>query len=519
MKLLIHKAALAVACLTSYVSADLDDTTTSRFQVEVPSHLFRDEGYRHREALFGGIPYGHEISQMVYYADSDLCDEQVDNRKGYPCTLESDGKCKPWETPFILMVDRGTCMFVEKVRRAQMAGAAAVLIADNLCTCASENSNQCQSNPGVQCEGLEPIMADDGSGGDITIPAFLLFKEDADILKDVLVNQNGLVQVKMTWDTPAPDDRVEWEFWHSPTEQTTKYFQSVFEAEAKGLGTHAFFTPHFAIWQRSQCIGNNVCDGLCTNGGRYCADDPDGPGSINGADVVIESLRRICIWNTHGTDGVGQKWWNYIKEFGKTCDDVAFPENFPSPQDFSCATSAMARAGIDHAAIESCMLQSGGTTSTGTNVLLDNEISALEQSGVFIFPAITINNKLMFGKIDNKNVFNAICAGFLDGTAPDVCNQCESCASNELENCAASGVCSSSPVSPGDGEKGGVSTGTLVGSLLFTVGIMGGAGFVYYRRQQAEMRDQVRGILAEYMPLDDDGLSTQLTSKGSGTSI
>jgi hypothetical protein len=62
----------------------------------------------------------------------------------------------------------------------------------------------------------------------------------------------------------------------------------------------------------------------------------------------------------------------------------------------------------------------------------------------------------MFGKIDNKNVFNAICAGFLDGTAPDVCNQCESCASNELENCAASGVCSSSPVSPGDGEKGGV---------------------------------------------------------------
>jgi hypothetical protein len=39
----------------------------------------------------------------------------------------------------------------------------------------------------------------------------------------------------------------------------------------------------------------------------------------------------------------------------------------------------MARAGIDHAAIESCMLQSGGTTSTGTNVLLDNEISALEQ--------------------------------------------------------------------------------------------------------------------------------------------
>jgi len=49
------------------------------------------------------------------------------------------------------------------------------------------------------------------------------------------------------------------------------------------------------------------------------------------------------------------------------------------------------------------------------------------------------------------------------------------------------------------------------------MGIMGGAGFVYWKRQQAEMRDQVRGILAEYMPLDDDG--TQITSKNGGTTI
>jgi hypothetical protein len=125
----------------------------------------------------------------------------------------------------------------------------------------------------------------------------------------------------------------------------------------------------------------------------------------------------------------------------------------------------------------------------------------------------------MFGKIDNRNVFNAICAGFLDGTSPDICDKCEGCASSELEHCASSGVCSGGGGSGSGGKSGGgVSTGTLVFSLLFTVGIMGGAGFVYYRRQQAEMRDQVRGILAEYMPLDDDGLSTQLTSKGSGTS-
>jgi len=207
----------------------------------------------------------------------------------------------------------------------------------------------------------------------------------------------------MTWDTPAPDDRVEWEFWHSLTEATTKHFQSVFKSEARGLGTHAFFTPHFAIWSRSQCIGNNnMCDGLCTNGGRYCADDPDGLGTITGADVVVESLRRICIWNTHGTDGIGEKWWAYVNAFQASCDDEKFPERFPSLQDSSCANAAMAKVGITKSTIDSCMTQSGGWVNAGPNVLLDKEISALQTSGIFAFPAVTINTKLMFGNIDNK---------------------------------------------------------------------------------------------------------------------
>ena len=37
-------------------------------------------------------------------------------------------------------------------------------------------------------------MADDGSGADITIPSFLLYKPDADAIKDKL-RQESLVQV------------------------------------------------------------------------------------------------------------------------------------------------------------------------------------------------------------------------------------------------------------------------------------------------------------------------------------
>ena len=87
-------------------------------QQQIPHSLFKEKGYDHREALFGMPPYGGSIAQQVYYANSDLCDDFVDPTKGYP-QREKDGKTgkqKPWEAPFILMVDRGGCTFVKKVR-------------------------------------------------------------------------------------------------------------------------------------------------------------------------------------------------------------------------------------------------------------------------------------------------------------------------------------------------------------------------------------------------------------------
>jgi hypothetical protein len=52
----------------------------------------------------------------VYYADSQLCDAVVDTTKGYPEREKENGVMKPWPSPYILMVDRGECTFVQKVR-------------------------------------------------------------------------------------------------------------------------------------------------------------------------------------------------------------------------------------------------------------------------------------------------------------------------------------------------------------------------------------------------------------------
>lgn len=82
---------------------------------QIPHSLYKEDGYPHREALFGYPPYGGSIAQQVYYADSQLCDANVDTAKGYPEREKIDGVMKPWPSPYILMVDRGECTFVQKV--------------------------------------------------------------------------------------------------------------------------------------------------------------------------------------------------------------------------------------------------------------------------------------------------------------------------------------------------------------------------------------------------------------------
>lgn len=47
-----------------------------------------------------------------------------------------------------------------------------VIIADNTCLCSDEQASTCQKQDDVSCEQVEPIMADDGSGGDIIIPRY-----------------------------------------------------------------------------------------------------------------------------------------------------------------------------------------------------------------------------------------------------------------------------------------------------------------------------------------------------------
>eukprot|EP00557_Chaetoceros_sp_GSL56_P005983 CAMPEP_0176488582 /NCGR_PEP_ID=MMETSP0200_2-20121128/6792_1 /TAXON_ID=947934 /ORGANISM="Chaetoceros sp., Strain GSL56" /LENGTH=538 /DNA_ID=CAMNT_0017885587 /DNA_START=177 /DNA_END=1793 /DNA_ORIENTATION=+ len=479
------------------------DNVSSRLQVQVPKSLFREKGYDHREALFGNPPYGGSIAQNVYYTDSDFCDSSsVDPTTGYPTrpTDPATGKQQPWSPPFILMIDRGSCSFVQKVRNAQHAGAAGVIIADNLCLCSDAACLNMVNETFQNCQNAEPIMADDGSGGDITIPAFLMFKQDAHgIIQEVKV-KNSPVQVEMSWSLPHPDSDVSYELWTVPSENVSKEFQRAWYPIAQKLGKRAQFTPRQYIYDgiKSRCQtsdGQNMCFNMCTNGGRYCATDPDQDldHGTTGAEIVTEALRRICVWKHFGEqDGVGATYWKYITEFLDRCDS----DDFFSNKD--CINDVYKHSKIDGKRIEQCMEDSGGLSSNHVNTLLEREIDAAVRKGVVVLPTMFVNSAAMRGALTVNTVFNAVCAGFQDGSEPDVCKTCAHCSG--VAGCVQKGSCTSnSNTSPSGGS---VSKKTFGTTLLMMCVLFGVAAYIHWRKTREDMREQVRGILAEYMPLD-----------------
>lgn len=370
-----------------------------------------------------------------------------------------------------------------------------MLIADNVCMCIHEE--ECDMPVGQDlCEEIEPIMADDGSGADISIPSFLLFKPDADRIKKVL-KSNQQIQVELSFSVPAPDSRVEYELWTSPIDNLSRDFVQSFEQAAVSLGSKAYFTPHMFIYDGSK-IGcdsfMSSCGGLCTNGGRYCAIGPE-DSDILGRDIVTESLRQMCIWELYGKEnGVGTEWWTYVREFLDSCaSDEQLRGFFKSDE---CIGAAMKVAGVDNAKVDKCMADSGGVEDDVVNTQLESAIGAKAKSGAVVLPSLFVNNGPIRGELVFRNVFEALCAGYAQGSSPPICEQCQHC--SDPEGCVTKGKCSSG----GDAAAGSVSSGefflSMLGlSLLFIV-----VGYIVYTRQQQYMRNHIRGIMAEYMPID-----------------
>lgn len=229
--------------------------------------------------------------------------------------------------------------------------------------------------------------------------------------------------------------------------------------------------------------------------------DPDGDpnNGISGADVVVESLRRICIWSRYGADdGIGTKYWDYIGFFMKTCDT---PDYFSNKK---CIKDAMKSAKIVPDTVQRCMDDSGGIERVEGNTQLDAELRAQEERGVIVLPTVFVNNAALRGALSASTTITALCAGFAEGTKPEICDICADCPFKM--QCVENGKCTGDSSGGGSGFSNGgdenVSKRFFGTSLLVVCTIFSVGAYFQWKRSQNDMRDQVRGILSEYMPLE-----------------
>ena len=143
---------------------------------------------------------------------------------------------------------------------------------DDECMCADKCH---KDNPQGACTDKEPILPDDGSGGDLSIPAMMIYKkEDSDAIRTAIKDDNQPLLVEISFGF-NPDQRVKYTLWSTPTDPLSISILNEFPVIAKKLGDHASFEPRQYLFSGKDdyfdCTetDDKRCLGLCTNHGRY----------------------------------------------------------------------------------------------------------------------------------------------------------------------------------------------------------------------------------------------------------
>jgi len=424
---------------------------------EIPSSL----------ANIGNPPYGSVIVGRVF--------EPVNHNNKLGCSPIvpmdfSYGDPDHVVTP-IMLIERGNCSFAQKIRHAQDVGASAVIISDNT-----------DSDP------TNIIMSDDGTGGNLNIPSFLISKSDSDLMRKALV-VDTTVSLTLTFEMKK-EGNVTYEIWMSADQDVTRSFLNEFAPYARKLKDITVMTPHYILWYCSECrkAGYTSNNPDCVSSGRYCAPDPDGPGPLTGKYVVLEDLRQICIYRK-----AKEKWWDYIQSMYKTCPTSNVNSN--------CYQLALEDSDIDEEMIETCM--NGSFTRPGNtdsdNALLRSEQQKVHEKNITYFPVVVINNQEMRGKVEFSVVLQAICAGFI--TAP---SNCTDPVEDRKPSTPSKPSKPSNPSKP-VGETGGMGIATVIVIVCGAILLLAAAVETYRiwlrRKRDSELKQRRSQVKKPYLEL------------------
>jgi len=459
-----HPSGLVFVCLVAMIRAlcfvGLTLRACAQIRVMAPEALvssFKDTKGRIEgsTATFGAPFYGERILGRLVYGDS---------KNGHTHCMESDydvpapdedlvahGDYKEVRLIHIVLVRRGKCSFVTKVKVARKKGAHAVIIVDK------ENSALTTSDI------RRIIVADDGYGDTVDIPSLLISRQDGQQLIDFAKTTNNQVIVEMAWDVPT-NHVVIVDLWMSSASRESQRFLKDFSVKRKALNEAIKFVPHYHVFGMQSATDYNH---LCTStDAQFCAEDPDGSGPITGRDVVEEDIRQLCIHEVTKIKRINlddssagaavveyaEPFWQYVETMPDSCplDGPTADARFGK----ACSETLMGSLGIDIDKVKRCV-----RISTAEKLRHERENIAWSPR------ALRINGWRYSGTLDADLVTRAICAGFVK--QPDACGQL-------LE-----------PVDPFKYDKPpeteGVGLGTFVMALL-AVAAVTLAGLLLYKR-------------------------------------
>ena len=340
-------------------------------------------------ADFGHIPYGHTIVGQVVFLEenADGCEDFGESLRGYD------------DPNPIVIVERGNCTFVQKVRNVEHGGGKMAIIVDEL-----DNENV-----------KYVVMVDDGTGNGIFIPSAMMNKGPGNKIIEYFRNNNEehTKQVKfvMGFKINNPDNHVEYDLLLSTYQDRALDFVSEFKPYHERLGKSVTMTPHYFSWP---CFGcdDEIKKQDCYGNGKYCAVDYQDL-MINGTQILDSNIRQKCVYKySIEKTGSDSLWWNYVNKAHSFCY-----------KDFTedCSKAVHSRVGISWKDTQKCLENS--FTNKGTadedNTILGEDYEYWVEGGFSFTPAVIINDVRYKGDMAPDFVYEAICSGF--NTPPDVC--------------------------------------------------------------------------------------------------
>jgi hypothetical protein len=464
--------AAAVATASSVTNNNANNWTESRTSqvfLQLPVELYNASGVPHVRAEFGGTSSGRSIttpqslSAHVYYVEKTLCSPLTNWTEGFPTTTAAAANNR--EPPYLLLVDGGGCTAVTKARHAQQAGAAAVLIGERHCACWDHSCQTALFPNDTYCSDYQ--MVDDGSGGDVSIPAVLLFRPTYETMKERLQDQNQPIVLELQWNLEPILDNDEnagsslnnkykpiVHFWTTPYDPYVPYdtYRQVART-VQALADYIRFEPRYRIWNGTTigCRNSNngttttspdqACPGeLCTNGNRYCAlhQEQQNTGNKNNINktvppfhIVEETVRRWCIFQTFPLKGGGgaaggdhATYWQYVLFHKQNCHQ---DDTFADPH---CRADALQHAGLsghhETSALQQCLDQAGPTNEDVPNTILDDVLDHVDRAGLIPLPTLSIQHRPVLN-VHARDILEAICDAYWYSQSPTIPPVCETC--------------------------------------------------------------------------------------------